>query len=152
MSNQYWIGVISRSHVQIGVKGGFMQLNHGKRAPLARLKAGDGVVFYSPRESYPDGAPLQAFTAIGRIRTGEVYQAEMAPDFKPFRLDVEWLKADEAPIRPMIEHLSFIKDKTHWGAAFRYGNLKVPAEDFARIARAMQIDVAASFTDLKEVA
>ena len=68
MSNQYWIGVVSRSHVQIGVKGGFMQLNHGKRAPLAKLKAGDGVVFYSPRESYPDGAPLQAFTAMRQAR------------------------------------------------------------------------------------
>src|SRR4051812_32180693 len=116
MAHQYWIGVVSRSHVMIGVKGGFMRLNHGKRAPLAKLKAGDGVVFCSPREDYPDGAPLQAFTALGRIKSGTVYQAEMSPDFKPYRLDVEWLKAHEAPIRPLIEKLSFIKDKTHWGA------------------------------------
>ena len=27
--------------------------------------------------------------------------------------------------------------RTHWGAAFRFGYLKVPAEDFMQIARAM---------------
>src|SRR5438105_7712715 len=79
---RYWIGVVSREHVMIGVKGGFIQLNHGKRAPLQRLSASDGVVFYSPRTSYPDGEPLQAFTAIGRVKTGEVYQVEMTSRFK----------------------------------------------------------------------
>jgi hypothetical protein len=120
-----------------GVQGGFIQLNHGKQAPLKKISAGDGVVFYSPKTSYPDGEPLQAFTAIGRVRSGEIYQFEMSPDFKPYRTDVEFLDAKEAPIRPLIERLTFIKDKTHWGAAFRYGNLKVSAEDFALIAAAM---------------
>src|SRR3954454_6616402 len=80
----YWIGVVSRAHVQIGVKGGFIQLNHGKKAPLQRLHAGDGLVMYSPRTDYPDGEPLQAFTAMGTISTGEIYQVEMTPDFKPY--------------------------------------------------------------------
>jgi hypothetical protein len=53
-----WIGVVSHSHVLRGVTGGFAQMNHGKQAPLKRMKAGDGLIYYSPRESYPDGAPL----------------------------------------------------------------------------------------------
>jgi hypothetical protein len=40
-----------------------------------------------------------------------------------------------------VETLSFIKDKSHWGAAFRFGYLRVPAEDFARIAKAMGAEV-----------
>jgi hypothetical protein len=72
----------------LGVKGGFIQLNHGKRAPLQRLS------------SYPDGEPLQSFTAIGRVKSGEVYQVAMTSRFKPFRADVTFLKAKEAPIRP----------------------------------------------------
>ena len=36
-SKQFWIGVVSRAHVQIGVSGGFVQLNHGKKAPLQKL-------------------------------------------------------------------------------------------------------------------
>ena len=142
---RYWIGVVSREHVMIGVKGGFIQLNHGKRAPLQRLAASDGVVFYSPRTSYPDGEPLQSFTAIGRIKTGEVYQVEMTSKFKPFRADVKFLKAKEASIRPLIDRLSFIKDKSHWGARFRFGHLNIPEVDFALIAAAMGRDFQKDF-------
>jgi hypothetical protein len=133
-----WIGVVSRSHVQMGVKGGFVQLNHGKKTSLQRLKAGDMLAMYSPRESYPDGHALQAFTAIGTIKSGEIYQVEMSPEFKPYRVDVVFSPCIDAPIKPLVEHLSFIRSKTHWGAAFRFGYVKVPEADFARIADAMK--------------
>jgi hypothetical protein len=136
-THNYWIGVVSRSHVEIGVKGHFVQLNHGKKVPLQKFRAGDGLVMYSPRTSYPDGEPLQSFTAIGTIVSGEVYQVEMSPDFKPYRVDVRFSRCSEAPIKPLIERLSFIKSKPHWGAAFRFGQLKIPTTDFALIAEAM---------------
>jgi hypothetical protein len=136
-SHNYWIGVVSRTHVQTGVKGGFIQLNHGKKAPLQRLSAGDGLVMYSPRTEYPDGVPLQHFTAIGVIATGDIYQVEMNPEFKPFRVDVQFMKCQETPIKPLIEILSFIKNKTHWGAAFRFGQVKIPQTDFLQIAKTM---------------
>jgi EVE domain len=141
----YWIGVVSKEHVAIGVKGGFTQLNHGKAGPLERMRAGDGFAFYSPRMSYPEGEPLQAFTALGRIRDGNVYQATAGTDFMPFRLAVDYLPVQDAPIKPLIEQLSFIRSKTHWGAAFRFGFLRVPEADFARIAGAMGRDFAKDF-------
>ena len=137
---QFWIGVVSREHVRLGVKGGFIQLGHGKKAPVQRLHAGDALVVYSPRTAYPDGEPLQAFTAIGVVSTGKVYQVEMTEDFRPYRIDVRFLKAKEAPIKPLIDALSFIKSKTHWGAAFRFGQIKIPAEDFKLIAKAMGVE------------
>lgn len=133
----YWIGVASKNHVDDAIAGGFTQLNHGKAAPLERLRAGDGYLFYSPRTAYPDGDPLQAFTAVGRVRTGKLYQATLSADFHPFRVDVDYLPSRPAPIKPLIAHLSFIRSKTHWGAAFRFGMLRVPADDFALIAAAM---------------
>jgi hypothetical protein len=141
---QFWIGVVSREHVQIGVRGGFVQMNHGKKGPLQRLHAGDGFVYYSPKTSYPDGEPLQMFTAMAVVKAGEVYLGEMG-DFHPYRLDVTYLKAKETPIKPLIEQLSFIKDKTHWGSAFRFGNLKVSAEDFKIIAEGMGVDFEREF-------
>ena len=146
----YWIGVVSKDHVALGVNGGFTQLNHGKAGPLERMRAGDGFAFYSPRLSYPDGAPLQAFTAVGRIRDGIVYQATLVADaivngIAPFRLGVDYLPAHDAPIKPLIDALSFIRSKAHWGAAFRFGYLRVPEEDFARIAAAMGRTFAADF-------
>jgi len=51
---QYWIGVASAEHVRRGRAGGFMQLGHGKQAPLRRVKPGDRIVYYS-RPSFSAG-------------------------------------------------------------------------------------------------
>jgi hypothetical protein len=119
-------------------------MNHGKQAPLKRMKAGDGLIYYSPREAYPDGAPLQAFTALGFIRTGEVYPHDMTPDgvpgFVPWRIDVDYQVVQSAPIKPLITQLEFITDKTHWGAIFRFGQIKISEADFQRIAAVMGCD------------
>jgi hypothetical protein len=137
----YWIGVVSQAHVQRGVAGSFAQLNHGKQGPLKRMKTGDALVYYSPRDAYPNGAPVQAFTAIGIVRTGLVYAYDMTlegvPGFVPWRMDVDYWPAQSAPIKPLIAHLDFIVDKTHWGAAFRFGQVKIGPADFRRIALAM---------------
>ena len=119
------------------MKGGFVQLGHGKKAPLQRLRPGDGLITYSPRISYPDGEVLQSFTAIGVVTSGHIYQVEMTPEFRPYRVDVKFLKCHEAPIRSLLDKLSFIRSKTHWGATFRFGQLKIPARDFNLIAKAM---------------
>jgi len=87
LNQNFRIALVSRSHVHVDVKGGFIQLNHGKKAPLQKLPAADGLIMYSPLTSYPDGEMLQSFTAIGILASGEIYQAEMTPEFKPYRVD-----------------------------------------------------------------
>ena len=75
-----------------------------------------------------------------------MYQAALGADgVRPFRLDVDYLPAQAAPVKPLIERLSFIRSKTHWGAAFRFGVARVPADDFALIAEAMGRSFAADF-------
>ncbi len=85
------------------------------------------------------------FTAIGVVCTGQVYQAVISPDFHPFRIDIDYLPAKDTPIRPLLGQLSFIKDKSHWGAAFRFGSLKIPPQDFIVIAEVMGRDFARDF-------
>ena len=132
-----WITTISREHVLRGVAGGFTQANHGKPDPLRRLERGDWIAFYSPRTDYPKGAPLQAFTALGRVVDDEPYQVEMTPDFYPFRRNVEFHDCVETPIRPLIDKLEFIVDKQRWGFRFRFGLFKIPDDDFEVIRLAM---------------
>src|SRR5437870_11400115 len=96
----YWIGVVSKTHVDKAVAGGHTQLNHGKAGPLERMREGDGFAFYSPRIDHPYGAPLQAFTAIGRVGRGAIFQADEGDGFVPFRRAVDYLPAHEAPIKP----------------------------------------------------
>ena len=136
-----WINTISRAHVLRGVDGGFTQAGHGKREPLRRLAKHDLIAFYSPRTELDGGEPLQRFTALGRIADDEPYQAEMTPDFHPWRRRVDFLAADEAPIQPLLPALAFIAKKTSWGFYFRRGLFEITAADMARIAEAMHVDL-----------
>ncbi len=96
----YWIVVVSRDHGQLGVKGGFIQANHGERSALDRMRPGDRLVIYSPRELHGEPGRLQAFTALGAVGEGEVWQAEMGPGFKPFRRRVDYEPVQDAPSFP----------------------------------------------------
>lgn len=139
-----WVNTISRNHIQLGVEGGFTQAGHGKASGLRRLNAGDWLVFYSPKTSLEDGESLQAFTAIGRVADDEPYQVEMAPGFTPWRRNVDFVDCIETPIRPLIDALSFIKDKQRWGYVFRVGLFEIPQRDFGLIHRAMVISCEAN--------
>lgn len=132
-----WINTVSRDHVERGVRGRFTQANHGKAQPLRRMARGDWIAFYSPRLEYPDGPPLQAFTAIGRVADDEPYQVELSPDFQPWRRNVDFLDCTETPIRPLIADLGFIENKQRWGYKFRFGVFRVDDHDFELIRTAM---------------
>lgn len=120
-----------------GVAGGFTQANHGKNTTLKRLKTGDWIVFYSPKTNYPDGESLQAFTAIGQVKDDELYQVEMMPGFIPWRRNVDFKDCKETPIKPLIDELDFIQDKTHWGFKFRFGLFQISEQDFELIRKQM---------------
>ncbi|WP_438353154.1 EVE domain-containing protein [Microbacterium sp. CJ88] len=132
-----WVNTVSRNHVERAVAGGFTQANHGKPHMLKRMRRGDGLVFYSPRTAYPDGAPLQAFTALGYVADDEPYPAEAAPGVEHWRRAMRFLEVEEAPIRPLIEDLAFIPDKSRWGYRFRIGVFEISDADFALIADAL---------------
>jgi EVE domain len=139
MTKRYWIGVASRDHVMKGVAGGFCQLGHGKAAPVKRLSPGDWIVYYAPREKMGEGEPVQAFVAIGKIKPGEPYEGDMGGGFHPTRRDVAFLKSKDAPIRPLLDVLSFTKGRTSWGYAFRRGSFAISEADFHVIAKAMGV-------------
>ena len=136
---RYWIGVASREHVQNGVMGGFAQVCHGKPGPLNRMEEGDWITYYSPTITFGGKEPCQSFTALGKIRGGDPYTFAMSEAFIPWRRDVAFLKSREAPIQPLLDHLSFIKDKQKWGFPFRRGCFEISRDDFQAIACAMGV-------------
>ena len=138
----YWVNTVARDHVMKGVAGGFTQAEHGRDTHLKRLKKGDYLVFYSPQTAYPDGEALQAFTALGRVTDDAPYRVEMTPDFHPWRRNVAYLPSKLAPVRPLLDRLSFITDLRHWGFPFHRGLFEIPREDFLLIAAAMGVSVA----------
>lgn len=134
---KYWIVVASKEHVQSGVEAGFCQACHGKSSPLKRMSKGDWLVYYSSKKVFGEKEPYQKFTAIGRIEDDQVYQHDMGNGFVPFRRNVAFEECRDVEIRPMIDSLSFIRDKQRWGAPFRYGLLEIGEGDFRLIADRM---------------
>jgi len=132
-----WVAVASAEHVRLGRSKGFMQVCHGKAAPLARIRPGDGVVYYSPTAAFRGNDRLQSFTAIGVVLGNGPYQADMGGGFRPFRRDVDWRAAQETPIKPLLGQLQFTTAKRNWGFQLRFGLFEISAADMAMIADAM---------------
>lgn len=135
---KYWIVVASKDHVKIAEAGGFIQANHGKRAPMKKLNKGDQVICYSSKKTLGESTPYQKFTAIGVITDDEPYIGIMqGGNFKPYRRNVAFHECKEADIKPLISSLSFIKNKAKWGFPFMRGFFEIPASDFQCIANNM---------------
>lgn len=138
---KYWVGVASHEHVKKGVAGGFAQVCHGKGGPLQKMKPGDWIVYYSPVEIFGGKSPCRKFTALGILQDKVPYEVHMSECFVPWRRDVDFLDATPVLISDLINTLSCIKNKTHWGMVFRRGCFEIPKEDFKSIAHAMGVDI-----------
>ncbi|MEU4342903.1 EVE domain-containing protein [Nocardia sp. NPDC023852] len=137
---RYWLGVVSREHVLRGVRLGIAQANHGKRSAVERMRPGDGLVYYSPREGMRAGAPVRSFTAIGTIDDRPVWQADPQDDgcFQPWRRSVSYRAgAREIPIEALRADLD-LTSVPNWGVVLRRGLVELSAHDYALIARAMR--------------
>jgi hypothetical protein len=133
---KYWIAIASAEHARHGKPGGFMQVNHGKAAPLRRVQPGDGVAYYSPAETMGGKDRLQSFTTIGVVQPGDIYPGEMG-GWTAFRREVNYFDAHEAPIAPLLPQLDFVDGRNNWGYQLRFGLFEITEHDFRLIAAAM---------------
>jgi predicted RNA-binding protein len=138
--SRYWIATISKEHAQLAIKGSFIQVCHGKEAPLKRMKKDDYILIYSSKIKMMENEKYQMFTALGKVSDDRVYPFQMTEQFKPFRRNIEFLKCNEVSILSMIENLEFITDKKHWGYPFRYGFFEINENDFNFITSKMICD------------
>jgi hypothetical protein len=136
----YWLAVVHRDHVRRGVAGGFAQTHHGARGGIAEMSAGDGLVFYSPKDIHPGGVPLRAFTAIGRVAPGEIWQEDLG-DFRPWRRSVDFASGTrEVPIAPLLTILDLTRETPNWGWLMRRGQLELSRHDFGVLATELGAD------------
>ena len=138
-----WIAVASAEHARLGrdADSGFMQVGHGKLAPLKRINPGDRVAYYSPTAVYGVKDELQSFVSIGIVQPGEPYAFDMGTGFVPYRRDVVYLIAQETPIAPLLDDFEFIENRQRWGYKFRFGLFDVSDNDMRLIAQAMGVDL-----------
>lgn len=131
-----WLGVVQAEHVARGVALGIAQVNHGRRAPLARMHAGDWLVYYSPHHRLGEHRALQAFTALGRLPDDGLWQADEG-EFRPFRRRVDYrADARHVPLAALRRRLDLTADP-HWGYLLRRGLVELTLHDLAVIHQAM---------------
>ena len=132
---KYWVGVVSKNHVMVGVDGGFCQLNHGKKAALSRMKKGDQLLFYAPKQSLVGKEPYQKIIALGTLNDDLIYQVEMSPDFSPYRRNITYEKG-------LCEvDLAWLNRWPEWQAVrskLRFGHLEISKELFTEINKKMR--------------
>lgn len=121
-----------------GVKGGFAQAGHGRKEFISKLSKDDWVVFYSSKDTFENGKPLQKFTALGQVVDEEPYQPRDGTDFTPYRRNVKFMQVKEAEIRPLLESLSFVRNKKKWGFYLISGFREISEDDFNVIKNAMK--------------
>lgn len=141
-----WIAVASAQHARRACAqpgAGYMQVCHGKAAPLRRVQAGDRVGYYAPTVTMGGKDRLQAFVSIGVVLPGEPYAFDMGGGFVPFRKDVAYVPAHEAPIAPLLDAFEFVDDRQRWGSKFRFGLFDISDHDMGLIAGAMGASLAA---------
>lgn len=132
-----WIAVAAAEHVATGIRNGFFACSHGDGRAAARPAMGDRFAYYAPRERLAEGAPVQAFVALGRIldASPSPYVSHgLSLSVRRAAYDLDGV----APVRPLLPRLSFIRDPVHWGMAFRRGLFAVSPEDFAVIETALR--------------
>jgi predicted RNA-binding protein len=135
---KYFLICASRDHVLKGVKGGFAQAGHGRKEFISQLSKNDWVVFYSSKDTFENGKPLQKFIAIGQVIDEEPYQPGNGADFTPYRRNVKFMQVEETEIRPLLENLAFIRNKKKWGFYLISGFREISEDDFNVIKNAMK--------------
>jgi hypothetical protein len=137
-----WIAVASADHARRGREHqprGFIQVAHGKAAPLRRVQPGDRVAYYAPAQTVGGKDKLQSFVSIGIVATGDAYEFDMGGGFVPWRRDVDYVPSMDAPILPLLDRLDFVEDRQHWGYKFRFGLFEISEHDMRVIADAMAV-------------
>jgi hypothetical protein len=131
-----WLGVVSADHVRLGIELGIAQIGHGKRSGLARMHAGDTLVYYSSVEHLGDTAPLRQFTAIGEVADDEIWQAEDG-DFRPFRRRIRYEPASPVELAA-VKHALQLTAGPNWGYQLRRGLIPLADADIAILRAAMR--------------
>lgn len=106
---------------------------------MSKPQKGDWIVYYSSKEFFESKMPFQKFTAIGQIADDKPEQHISSENFKPHRRKVDYIKCKETDIRPLLEKLSFIKNKDKWGFYLMSGFLEIHKDDFELIKASMEL-------------
>ena len=100
------------------------------------IQPGDRVVYYSPTSVLPRPGQIAVVYGHRRCKRCPSVSGGYGRRLLPFRRDVDWCAAREAPIKPLVGRLQFTS-RRNWGFQLRFGLFEISGDDMAMIAEAM---------------
>jgi predicted RNA-binding protein len=134
----HWILVASHARVEADSERDLHRFEDENRARL--LQAGDYLVFYSPVEEYQRHEPCRKFTAVARVVDQKPETIVTDEGSVWFERKLQFQPGKAVEILPLLDRLSFIRDRRHWGYPFKAHLFEIPERDFQVIASAMGIE------------
>ncbi|MFC5928067.1 EVE domain-containing protein [Cryobacterium melibiosiphilum] len=139
MAIRFWLGVAQRDRVLRCVHMGMAQVSEGARGVLESMNESDGLVYYSPRDTW-EGESLREFTAIGRIAPGPAFPTgDSYSAYNPWRRRTDYdTDAVATSIRPLLSILDLSRGNPDWGYQLRRGIIEISRHDFELIRQQMR--------------
>ena len=123
-TRNYWIGVVSKAHVEAWPLPAASRSSIMAGPVMLERACARATASRSTRRAptHQDGDRVQAFTAIGRIANGAISSGRAGGRHRavPARGRVLLLRTMRRSSRCSTT-LTFIRNKHHWGATFRFG-------------------------------
>ena len=136
----YWVICITEDNLQIALQEQILGFKQSKCTRVRSFSPGDAVTFYVSRVALTSYRPVQKFVGQAEVKNKPYKSTEIIwkGDLFPIRIELKSISNASCEIKPLIDKLSFIKNKKHWGGVFMGGILRIPASDFDLIQETMR--------------
>jgi predicted RNA-binding protein len=143
---QRWLCISTRANDEVTRKRNIWGVAKRYINTIARVKKGDTLLMYTMQETVDRELIPSAVTSIYE-GVSEVYEDEspvfvtpkgLGNEVFPLRINLKPMKIFAKPIefKPLVQELSFIKNKTMWSGSLRTAMRVIPEEDYQKIMKA----------------
>jgi predicted RNA-binding protein len=145
MPQTRWLCISTRSNDEVTRNKHIWGVANRYATTIARVKKGDTLLMYTMQKIVDREVIPSTITGIYEA-VSEVYE-DISPVFVtpkalgnevfPFRIKVKPVKVFAKPIefKPLVQEMSFIKNKVMWSGSIRTAMRVIPEEDYQRIMR-----------------
>ena len=138
-----WLCISTRANAEVTRKKHIWGVARRFTNTIARVKKGDTLLMYTMQEIVDREVIPSAITGIYEV-ISDPYEDEshlfvtpkaLGNEMFPLRIKVKPIKvfAEPIPFKPLVQEMSFIKNKTMWSGSIRTAMRIIPKEDYQKI-------------------
>ena len=146
----YWIASGNRENWEVVKKHNIWGVPKRSRLLLERVKTGDTVLMYARSEVH--GKEMLPSAIMGEFIVTELFEdtkllftapPQMGDEIFPYRFRLKPVRIFPHPVelKPLIQHLGFVTNKTMWSGHFRQAMREIPEADYQKIVSASNYPV-----------